>query len=418
MKRVFAYHFIMLFVGLISCIDEEYAGPDPNLPSRTLLVYMAADNTLADEVAQKIEALRRGWTWTGNKCLIYADTPQGARLLRLRGGCRVTPVPYVETVREYGAEDSASATVFGRVLGEVIEEYPADGYGLVFFSHASGWLPQGTLQNPSRSLGWDDGSGNGNGMLDGMTHSEMELAEFAAAIPDGRLDFIIFEACLMAGVEVAYELRDKTDYMLVSSAEMLSPGFTPIYPSALQYLFDTSKSVEESLIAFGESYMSHVNGLDNDYRSATLSLVATKHLDSFAARIRKLLAGLSPYLPDMTVGLQHFDRPGSYGDSPAVARCFDMAEWIKRQVGEERYTVFEEQLKRIVRWEACTERFLPSQNGFEIRQHSGLTTYIERPELPALNEYYRSTAWYKVIRTGTLTPEIGLESIAGFHKTE
>lgn len=133
MKRLIAYHFIILFAGLISCIDEEYAGPNPNLPSRTVLVYMAADNTLADEVSQKIEALRQGWTWTGNKCLIYVDTPQGARLLRLRGGCQVTPIPYIETVREYGAEDSASATVFGRVLGEVIEEYPADGYGLVFF---------------------------------------------------------------------------------------------------------------------------------------------------------------------------------------------------------------------------------------------------------------------------------------------
>lgn len=395
MKRLVAYHFIILFAGLISCIDEEYAGPNPNLPSRTVLVYMAADNSLADEVSQKIEALRQGWTWTGNKCLIYVDTPQGARLLRLRGGCQVTPIPYIETVREYGAEDSASATVFGRVLGEVIEEYPADGYGLVFFSHASGWLPQGTLQNPSRSLGWDNEGGSG--MQNGMTHSEMELTEFVAAIPDGQLDFILFEACLMAGVEVAYELRDKTDYMLVSSAEILSPGFTPIYPSAFHYLFDTSKSVEESLIAFGDCYMSYVNRLDNDYRSATLSLIATKHLNSFAARTRKLLAGRPPHLSDIVIGLQHFDRPGSYGDSPVVARYFDMAEWIKRQVGEEPYTVFEEQLKCIVRWEACTEYFLPSQNGFKIQQHSGLTTYIERPELPALNEYYHSTAWYKVL---------------------
>lgn len=392
MKRVVAYHLIVLFAGSTSCIDEKYAEPDSNFSSRTVLVYMAADNSLAVEIAQKIEALRQGWTWTGNKCLIYVDTPQGARLLRLRGCCQATPTPYVEVVREYGAENSASAAVFGRVLREVVEEYPADSYGLVFFSHASGWLPKGILQNPSRSLGWDDGTGDG--AQDGMLHSEMELTEFAAAIPDGQLDFILFEACLMAGVEVAYALCDKTDYLLVSSAEILAPGFTPIYPSAFRYLFDTSKSVDESLVAFGERYMDYVNGLDNDYRSATLSLIATDDLIPFAARIRKLLAGHSLNLSDMIIGLQHFDRPGSYGDTPAVARYFDMAEWMEHLLKEERYTVFEEQLKRIVRWKACTEHFLLSQNGFTIRRHSGLTIYIERPELPLLNEYYHSTAWY------------------------
>lgn len=246
----------------------------------------------------------------------------------------------------------------------------------------------------TRSLGWDDGVGED--APGSMPHAEMELEEFAAAIPDGQLDFIVFEACLMAGVEVAYVLRGKTDYILSSAAEIVSPGFTPIYPSALRYLFDTSRSVEASLAAFGESYMSHVNKLSGDSRSATLSLVATKELDLLAARTRELLAGLS-HRPDIISDLQHFDRPGSYGDSPAVARYFDLGDWARRIGAQEQYTVFEEQLKRIVRMKASTERFLPSQNGFEIRNHSGLTTYAERSELPALNAYYRTTAWYKAI---------------------
>ena len=241
---------------------------------------------------------------------------------------------------------------------------------------------------------WDDGVGED--APGSMPHAEMELEEFAAAIPDGQLDFIVFEACLMAGVEVAYVLRGKTDYILSSAAEIVSPGFTPIYPSALRYLFDTSRSVEASLAAFGESYMSHVNKLSGDSRSATLSLVATKELDLLAARTRELLAGLS-HRPDIISDLQHFDRPGSYGDSPAVARYFDLGDWARRIGAQEQYTVFEEQLKRIVRMKASTERFLPSQNGFEIRNHSGLTTYAERSELPALNAYYRTTAWYKAI---------------------
>ncbi|MFR0893956.1 MAG: clostripain-related cysteine peptidase [Alistipes onderdonkii] len=199
--------------------------------------------------------------------------------------------------------------------------------------------PGGRLQNPSRashsglgepvwaassaqgtrSLGWDDGVGED--APGSMPHAEMELEEFAAAIPDGQLDFIVFEACLMAGVEVAYVLRGKTDYILSSAAEIVSPGFTPIYPSALRYLFDTSRSVEASLAAFGESYMSHVNKLSGDSRSATLSLVATKELDLLAARTRELLAGLS-HRPDIISDLQHFDRPGSYGRFPGRSALF------------------------------------------------------------------------------------------------
>ena len=211
MNRIGYITAILLAVLLCgSCINEEYAGPDPDLPTRTIIVYLGGDNNLSEETGRKIEALRQGWTYTGNKCLIYQDSRDGARLLRLRGGCRTTPTPYVETVREYGAENSASAETFARVLREVAAEYPADSYGLIFFSHASGWLPAGALQNPaprSRSVGVDDGDAG---------RAEMDIAEFAAAIPGGMFDFIVFETCLTAGVEVAYELRGKSDYMLAS----------------------------------------------------------------------------------------------------------------------------------------------------------------------------------------------------------
>lgn len=49
------------------------------------------------------------------------------------------------------------------------------------------------------------------------------------------------------------------------------------------------------------------------------------------------------------------------------------------------YAVFGEQLERIVRWVVSTGRFLPSQNGFGIRNRSALATCAERFGLPALN---------------------------------
>lgn len=55
------------------------------------------------------------------------------------------------------------------------------------------------LQNPAyavvRSIGKDTEPDTMGGRP-----SEMELADFAAAIPDHQFSFIVFEACLMAGV--------------------------------------------------------------------------------------------------------------------------------------------------------------------------------------------------------------------------
>lgn len=377
-----------------SCIAEDYEGPDSNLPTRTIIVWLGGDNNLSDETERKIEALRQGWTYTGNKCLIYEDSRDGARLLRLRGGCRVTPTPYVETVREYGAENSASAETFARVLREVADEYPADSYGLIFFSHASGWLPAGTLQKPGIqpfSIGVDDRDAE---------RAEMEIADFAAAVPDGMFDFILFETCLTAGVEVAWELREKTGYMLASSAEIVSPGFTPVYPSALPLLCDTAVDTQTALEAFGRAYMDYVTmNYTGARRSATLSLIDMREISPLAVRMQAALRNHSAGVPDLS-RLQFFDRPGSYGDYPALPRFFDLDDWAETIAAPEEYAAFRSQLSRAVVWKAATGTFMSGQNGFTIRRHSGLTTYIEQDAFPELNEAYRQSAWYRAIRGG------------------
>ena len=391
---------------LVSCesgCTGDLDGPVP--PGRTVLAYMASDNDLNAETSDKIAALCRGRAAArAGELLIYADTPQGARLLR------ALPDGTQQTVAEYGAENSASPAVLGRTLREVHASFPAPGDGLVFFSHGSGWLPQGALQSPARTLPVATGEHTaspgsrsmGRDESDEQTpYAEMELEEFASAIADGSLDFIVFEACLMAGAEVAYALRDKADCMLASSAEILSPGFTPVYGSALKYLLDASAPAPECLAAFGSAYMGHVATQTGVYRSATLSVVDLHEMEPLAARMAELPT-LSVRESDITDDLQRFDRPGSYGDSPAVARYFDLEDCAQRLAGET--GALREQLRRTVVWKDQTQRFMVGDdgnygryNGFDITAHSGLTVYLPRAELAALNEAYRRTAWYRAV---------------------
>ena len=145
---------------------------------RPLVVYMALDNNLREEYSSRLAALRAGWR-PGMELWVYADTPEGASLGRMESAPEGVTL---RTVERYGAENSASGATLERVLRTVWERSPATGYGLLFFSHATGWLPEGGLQAPlvSRSIGLDQGS-------------EMSLDAFVSAIPSGMpLDYVIF----------------------------------------------------------------------------------------------------------------------------------------------------------------------------------------------------------------------------------
>lgn len=384
--------FLLLLLIITSCDKDDL--PDPS--SRTILVYMAGDNNLSSEVRKKLRAIRAGWKECNDELLVYADVRRkGAVLMRMRGGGS-TGGTQLDTLAVYGVENSASAGVLSRVLNEVKTSYPAASYGMIYFSHASGWLPSGNLQNPleTRSFGIDnDTEARG---------SETELSDFAGAIPDGSLDFILFETCLTSGIEVAFALRNKADYLLMSSAEILSPGFNETYRNHLMTLFNRSLTIRESLKRFAEQHFSHTDALDGAYRSATLSLIRTSEVEPLAALCREVLKSqpLNDTILDVTT-IQQFDRPGAYHDRPAVVRYFDFGETIKRIASPEQYHLIEMQLAKTVVWKAATPYFmmspLDSKNvyqGFEVKKHSGLTLYIERATLSALNTSYRRTDWY------------------------
>lgn len=384
-----AVAFAALFGVLPAGCTKELTETPPS--RRPLVVYMALDNDLRGEFSSRLAALRAGWR-PGMELWVYADTPEGASLGRMDS----TPEGVaLRTVERYGEENSASGATLERVLRTVWERSPATGYGLLFFSHATGWLPEGGLQAPlvSRSIGLDQGS-------------EMSLDAFVSAIPSGMpLDYVIFEACLMAGAEVALALAGHTDWVLASSAEVVEPGFRPLYAENLALLTDGGRPVEEQLAAFGQRYMAHVRTLSGTGCSATLSLIRTSSMPALAEAVRRVTRGFADEEGRDTppAGLQHFDRPGAYGDRPAAARFYDLEAYVEACLADpDAEAAFRGALADAVVWRDATERFLGGEGspykGFDIGRHSGLTLYVPRGEFPALNETYRRTAWWQATR--------------------
>lgn len=362
----FRFTLIMLIVPLLlpSCLKEEADKAEVS-PRRTVLFYMAGDNSLGDETQEKIDALAKAWNaGIDNHLLVYQDRGGNhlPRLLEIKTGA--DGKNSIALLEEYERENSASAEVFSRVLNDMVTRYPGPDYGLVMFSHGSGWLPAGTSVTGTRSVAIDGDNG-------------FDLPDFARCIPDHRFRFIIFESCLMAGAEVAYELRDKTGYILASSAEIVSPGFTPLYGKMLPLIY----SNEPKLAEFAADYFSYCNSLTGDRRSATVSVIRPGGL----APLKRLLAQAEKRVPDWQSvnrdGIQAFDRRTAH-------LFYDLAGYLREIGTPQENETLTDLLRQSIVYEASTESFMPSSpGGFPIKEHCGLTIYIPTEKYAYLNTY-------------------------------
>ena len=371
--QILKYILTTLSLVLLASCSKEPA-PEPPPPSRVLLVYIGVDNNLLSYEEEKLQGLRDGWTGQDtDKIIVYIDRPDtGARLVELSS---LAPTEAPREIASFGRENSASAETLSRVIRLVSETYPVDSYGLLVFSHASGWLPQGALNKPTRSI-----------IVDGTR--EMELSDFASAIPDGLFQYIVFETCHMAGIEVAYELRYKAPYILASSAEIVHPGFAPVYASA------TPQLLAGDLEAFGKAVYNHTLTYteSNLQRSATYSVIRTAALESLATFVRENCdMNLSGEID--VASLQKFDRLTGY------SLFFDFEDYHSRLcVDDVRRAELSRLVGQCVVWKASTPGFMTQEagyNGFMIHKHSGLTTYVPQTRFPKLNEAYSRLEWAK-----------------------
>ena len=111
-------------------------------------------------------------------------------------------------------ENAVDPLVMQRVIKEMTDLAPAKSYGLLMGSHGTGWLPGKPVKG--RSFGEEDGH-------------NIDIPELAntlqKAFAGKQLDYVLFDACMMSNVEVAYELRHVADYMIASVLESPALGF-------------------------------------------------------------------------------------------------------------------------------------------------------------------------------------------------
>jgi hypothetical protein len=376
-------YFLFFLLLFVSCDNSDENGKDPELPVRTIIVYLCGDNDLSSEVYPKIAALQQGMNQmgeTGDHLIAYADyRDQLPELLQITSSD-------ILQLEQYAERNSASAINFSAIVKKIMQDFPAQSYGLICFSHGSGWLPPKALNNPSGFAG--NSSPALRTILKDNEH-EMSLADFASAIPltstGDKMDFILIETCYMAGVEVVYELRNKTKWILSSGAEILAPGWIDIYPSHLAGLF----LPEPQLKNFAQAYFDYRYNQTGAARSATVSLICPDEIEELASAVKEILSGANT---ENVAGIQYFNRNEHH-------LFFDLSDYMETMADSEQLIKYEKAFSKIVVYQAATHSFMPGYPySYLIRKHCGLTTYIEQSEYPGLNQAYRELGWSRAIR--------------------
>lgn len=374
MKIKYIAFILILFAGLLSCEKEEVQISGP--AGRTVLIYMAADNSLNRYGYENITKMLEGAgdkNLNGGNLLIYFDPidsiPQLLQIVTDKKG-----IAQKKVIQTYPEQNSASVEVMNEVITSVTRDFPAESYGLLLWSHATAWLPY-NVGGMLRSFGEDRGN-------------VMELSELTEALPDNVFDFILFDACYMANIEVAYAMRHKANYLIASPTETLAEGFP--YDQIIAPMFSQKAALETICSRFYNYY-------NNQSSYATVSLTSTAHLDELAAMTKEIVQGKTddiyalPIKEIQQLEYLTYNRHALY----------DYDDFISRLATPEQYTAFRGLMDETVLYKNHTPRAIFAIGGgttLPINHYSGLSIYVPQKALTSLNAWYKQhIVWYNAV---------------------
>lgn len=402
-------HLVRNIIGAVCMITVQFSvsscirNHKDDLPSRTLLVYMAADNNLSQYANPNLYSMNSSIkNETGNTNLIafvdrYGEVPVLLRLHDMK----------IDTIKVYSELNSADASVFAEVVDYVVKKWKAESYGLLMWSHGNGWVPtkmlhyvapnmryapkRGSndvqdsllfekLRDPfaeTRAFAWEERKGQQ------PAYTCMDLEEMASAIPDGVFDYIVFDACYMGNVEIAYALRNKARYIVSSCYEIMGYGFP--------YHIITKDLLNGNLIKTCREFHNYYASQSGFDQMGGISLVKTDGLEGLAESFRKIVSQAKDTIPTMSVfDLQCFDR----FTNPVF---FDLEDFVNNVCHDkDLLDDFKKKLENCVSFKMSTPYiFKDTSVEIEIKSYCGLSVYIPRKkyESSGLNAEYRKTAW-------------------------
>jgi len=353
------------FFFSISCSKENTIPLDKistvDTVDNMILMYISANNNLKSDAINSIEKIKEGVKENiNNKLLVFLKTsPIDSYLIKIdkRQG-----VIFTDTIEHYLYQNASDQNFLKKVIQDSRDAVYAKKYGLVLWSHATSWLPSNNTIK-TKSFSSDDGL-------------EMDLVNLKNVLPND-FEFILFDACYMGTIEVLYELKDKSKYIIASPSEVLSHSFP--YHTSLSLLFGD----KYDYILFCEKYIEYYSNLSFLESSATVGLYDCSYFHTLAKVISNKVKESN--ISIKSLNLTNKDKLNFEKNSPfsVYDLKYSLAPFFKK-IDE-----FESVLNKTIVYKGNTKNFL----GKEVGAFSGIGITVT--ENYSHEEYYTNLLWIK-----------------------
>lgn len=374
MRRYVISMLALMLMALAGCKSDE--PPVPQQPARrTIVVYMIATNSLGangrdrQDLDEMDKAVKEG-ALNGCRLLVYRVGKDNSmpELLEIKQDKRGNAVH--ETLVNYDNAQGASVTPerMRQVIDDVKDVAPADEYGLVLWSHGTGWARSITTKS---GMGLKD-YGEDNG-------ATMTLTELAQGLPTQTFEWIYADVCYMGCVEVAYELRKHCHYFVGYPTEIPAPGMP--YDITLPLLCQPTAQLASACRATYNYY----NAMTDQNRTFSGVIVDCNSLDELATTCRAIQH--SAVTLESLSGMQYYNINSSHF-------FYDFLQYYRAicppHMQDQLTTIYNKVVIDKMATATVFNRILIDPSKF-----SGLSTYIMGTS-PGINEqYYHQLAWYK-----------------------
>lgn len=381
---------LIISFSMISCEKEK--NPMPSTVKKTVFMYLPWSTNLTSNFYTNIsdmESVVAQGILDNERVLVFISTsPTRATLLELeydRGKCKRN------TLKDYVSPAFTTSRGITSILNDVRTFAPAKQYSMIIGCHGMGWLPVSATTH-SRSITpekqkrhWEYEGGLMTRYFGGLTDEfQTDITTLAEGISNAgiKMEYILFDDCYMSSIEVAYELKDVTDYLIASPCEIMAYGMP--YAKIGPYLLGTAdyESICNTFYDFYSNYTLMPCG--------TIGVTACSELESLAA-IMKEINGTHTFDSSLLNSIQRLD-----GYSPTI--FFDCGDYVTKLCTDtELLTRFKEQLERSIPYKRHTPSYYTMSNGgmqIPIKTFSGTTISDPTRDSEASGSKFQ-TAWYK-----------------------
>ncbi|MDE6483820.1 MAG: hypothetical protein K2L14_00270 [Duncaniella sp.] len=367
----------VLFTATACFEPDSKDEPDPPVPTvpaesvhRSVLVYMVADNSLGswnnDQAdLREMRTAAKAGDLNGGRLIVYHNRPgtdSGKAPLLLE--VTATGIDILKTYPDDPGIYSVDPDRMREVITDMKSYAPADDYGLVLWSHASGWMET----SMARSFGED-------------RRQTMKISSLASALRDSEFSFIYFDCCSMASVEVMWELRHAAPVIVASGIELPADGMP--YQLTMPYLFAPGKA---DMVGAASTTFNFYDSITGSSRTCAMTVVDTEALQALAEASADIFSGVTEFAPGLS-SVQPYFR------SAVRTYMYDFEDYVERlDPDPAQLEAWRAALSDAVIYKASTPALF---NIVDLDRYCGLGSYVilDPREIAAFN--YNEREWYR-----------------------